>query len=52
MVATFHQDYKSDNFSGRSWKRQYWRKESDGKWRIIYEGEIAWPPGPHLAKRN
>ncbi len=43
MVATFRQTYKSDNFSGLSWKRQYWRKEQDGKWRIFYEGEIAMP---------
>lgn len=52
MVATFHQSYQSDNFSGRSWKRQYWQKEADGKWRIIYEGEISWPSSPQLAKRN
>lgn len=52
LVATFHQSYQSDNFSGRSWKRQYWQKESDGKWRIIYEGEIPWPVAPQLAKRN
>lgn len=43
MVATFHQDYKSDNYVSQSWKRQYWRKEEDGKWRIIYEGEINLP---------
>lgn len=52
MVATFRQVYESDNFSGKSWKRQYWRKESDGKWRIIYEGEISWPSNPTLAERN
>jgi murein L,D-transpeptidase YafK len=49
MVATFYQDYKSDNFSGRSWKRQYWHKEKDGQWRIIFEDEIPWPAGQQLA---
>ena len=52
MVATFRQAYESDNFSGKSWKRQYWHKESDGKWRIIYEGEISWPSAPALAKQD
>lgn len=52
MVATFHQDYKSDNFVSQAWKRQYWRKESDGQWRIIYEGEIPAPSVSHLAKNS
>lgn len=52
MVATFHQDYVSDNYSGQSWKRQYWRKEADGQWRIIFEGEISSPFETKLAKRN
>ena len=52
MVATFHQDYKSDNFVSQAWKRQYWRKESDGQWRIIFEGEIAAPTISHLAKNS
>ena len=52
MVATFHQDYKSDNFVSQAWKRQYWRKESDGIWRIIFEGEIAAPSVSHLAKNS
>lgn len=41
MVVTFVQDYKSDNFKRRFTKRQYWRKEDDGKWRIIYEGAAS-----------
>lgn len=49
MVATFRQSYQSDNYSGLSWKRQYWRKEKDGKWRIIFEGEIPRPVSQQLA---
>jgi len=52
MVATFHHNYKSDNFVSHAWKRQYWRKESAGIWRIIFEGEIAAPSVSHLAKNS
>lgn len=38
MVATFTQDYWSDNFQSSSRKRQFWKHEADGQWRIIYEG--------------
>ncbi|WP_417224915.1 L,D-transpeptidase family protein [Amphritea sp.] len=38
FVATFKQNYKSDNYSGSSLKRQYWVKEN-GQWRIAYEGD-------------
>ncbi len=41
MVVTFVQDYKSDNFKRRFTKRQYWRLEDDGQWRIIYEGAAS-----------
>lgn len=47
FVATFQQDYRSNNYSSLSWKRQYWKKDSDGVWRIIYEGKIA-PPKDQL----
>lgn len=43
MVATFKQFYQSNNYSSQSWKRQYWHKEEDGQWRIIFEGEISQP---------
>ena len=43
LVATFLQTYASDNFSSQTWKRQYWNKESDGQWRIVFEDEIS-PP--------
>ena len=52
MVVTFKQAYESDNYSSESWKRQYWRKEFDGQWRIVYEGGIAEPFTQQLAKRN
>ncbi|MDO6564424.1 L,D-transpeptidase family protein [Amphritea sp. 1_MG-2023] len=38
FVATFTQNYKSDNYSGSSLKRQYWVNE-EGQWRIAYEGD-------------
>lgn len=38
VVVSFKQDYSSNNFQGVSEKRQYWKKEADGEWRIIYEG--------------
>ncbi|MGB0663881.1 MAG: L,D-transpeptidase family protein [Pontibacterium sp.] len=37
MVATFEQDYKSNNYKGKSVKRQYWVLE-DNRWKIAYEG--------------
>jgi murein L,D-transpeptidase YafK len=52
MVATFHQRYQSDNFISQSWKRQYWRKEADNKWRIIFEGEIDFPSVPKVASNK
>ena len=52
MVATYLQNYVSDNFSGLSWKRQYWNKESDGQWRIVFEGKISAPISPQLAAND
>jgi murein L,D-transpeptidase YafK len=52
LVATFLQYYSSDNYMSQSWKRQYWRKESDGVWRIIFEGQIAEPAAPQLARTS
>ncbi|VAW59436.1 ErfK/YbiS/YcfS/YnhG family protein [hydrothermal vent metagenome] len=43
LVATFLQRYASDHFRGQSWKRQYWHKEADGQWRIVFEGKISAP---------
>ncbi|MCW8957000.1 MAG: L,D-transpeptidase [Gammaproteobacteria bacterium] len=50
LVATFNQHYHSDNFSSQSWKRQYWHKEADGQWRIIFEGRINAPVAQQLAR--
>ncbi|MGH8246833.1 MAG: L,D-transpeptidase family protein [Gammaproteobacteria bacterium] len=41
LVVTFKQDYTSDNYNRRFVKRQYWRLERDGKWRIVYEGSVS-----------
>ena len=41
MVVTFVQDYASDNFKRKFTKRQYWKMEEDGQWRIIYEGAAS-----------
>ncbi len=38
LVVTFDQNYRSDNYANRVTKRQYWRREADGIWRIIFEG--------------
>ncbi|MFA7241973.1 MAG: L,D-transpeptidase family protein [Sulfuricellaceae bacterium] len=37
VVATFDQDYSSNNLKNQMRKRQYWQLE-DGEWRIVYEG--------------
>lgn len=44
VVVTFEQDYRSSNFKSLSQKRQYWRKEGDGVWRIVYEGTVRLRP--------
>jgi len=40
MVITFMQNYSSDSFKRAFRKRQYWRMEEDGNWRIIFEGSV------------
>jgi len=40
MVVTFSQDYSSDTYASISRKRQYWRLDIDGQWRIIFEGSV------------
>ena len=52
MATTFFQDYKSNNYSNQSWKRQYWKKEEDERWRIVYETEIEGPFTPLLKRYN
>ena len=41
LVITFSQDYESDNVKRRFKKRQYWKREDDGSWRIFYEGSVS-----------
>lgn len=41
IVVTFKQRYDSDNLIREFVKRQYWRKEKDGQWRIIYGGSVS-----------
>lgn len=41
LVVTFEQEYKSNNIHRRFVKRQYWRLEEDGTWRIVYEGSVS-----------
>ncbi|MCP4009101.1 MAG: L,D-transpeptidase family protein, partial [Proteobacteria bacterium] len=38
LVAEFTQNYSSNNFESRAEKRQYWRRNANGKWKIIFEG--------------
>jgi len=37
IVATFEQDYTSNNLKNQMRKRQYWKQEN-GEWHILYEG--------------
>ena len=40
MMVTFEQDYRSNNLSNRTVKRQYWVREGSG-WRIVHESVIS-----------
>lgn len=40
IVVSFHQRYDSDSFSSEARKRQYWRVDKDGRWRIISEETV------------
>ena len=37
VVMSFDQEYISNNYRSVSTKKQYWKKQSDGDWQIIYE---------------
>ena len=39
FLVTFDQRYESNNFRGRKWKHQYWRREA-GDWRIVHEAGV------------
>ena len=40
MMITFEQDYRSNNLSKRTVKRQYWTREG-GAWRILHEAVVS-----------
>jgi murein L,D-transpeptidase YafK len=40
MMVTFEQDYRSNNLSNRTVKRQYWVREGKG-WRILHEAVVS-----------
>ena len=40
MVVTFEQDYRSNNLSNRTLKRQYWLRQG-GSWRILHEAVVS-----------
>ncbi|MBC7895720.1 MAG: L,D-transpeptidase family protein [Cytophagaceae bacterium] len=50
MQVTFSQDYRSNNLSNRTQKRQYWIRE-DGRWRILHESVINEPLPNHKPER-
>ncbi len=38
FVVKFRQQYLSNNFANETQKKQYWRRDELGRWRILYEG--------------
>ena len=40
MMVTFEQDYRSNNMSKRTLKRQFWAREG-GRWRIVHETVVS-----------
>ena len=40
MMITFEQDYRSNNLSNRTLKRQFWAREG-GQWRIVHEAVVS-----------
>jgi murein L,D-transpeptidase YafK len=40
MMITFEQDYRSNNMSKRTLKRQFWSLEA-GQWRIVHEAVVS-----------
>ena len=42
IQVSFSQDYRSNNLSNRTQKRQYWIRE-DGRWRILHEAVVHEP---------
>jgi murein L,D-transpeptidase YafK len=40
VMVSFEQDYRSNNLSKRTFKRQFWARE-DGHWRIVHETVVG-----------
>ena len=40
LVTTFHQEYRSENTRLDMFKRQYWKQDDQGRWKIVYEGSV------------
>jgi len=38
VAVRFYQDYSSSNYQWRGWKQLLWRRDEQGAWRILYEG--------------
>ena len=38
FVVQYQQRYLSNNYAGRASKQQYWQRDSQGQWKIIFEG--------------
>jgi hypothetical protein len=38
IFSDFRQHYESNNYKTSSNKKLFWKKEKDGKWRILHEG--------------
>lgn len=41
VLAQFTQDYHSDNFSQTSRKQQFWQRQANGAWKIVFEASDA-----------
>lgn len=38
VIVHFHQSYDSSNYKWEGWKELLWKKDSSGKWKILFEG--------------
>ena len=40
VQVKFVQHYSSDNYRGKALKQLFWKKQTDGRWKITYEGTV------------
>ena len=38
VVSRFYQEYRSSNYNWNGWKQLIWKRDNQGEWRIIFEG--------------